>query len=360
MSIPLFDMAQHIESNRLIFDTAFNRVLDSAKLIMGSEVENFEVEFAEYLNINFCTSVANGTDALEIALRALGAKRGTRVGLAGNCGGYSRTAIELIGCSPIYISIDLDNYLMSFLDLGEKIRAGELDIVVVTHLYGYVYPYILDLSTMCKKYGVQLIEDCAQSHGATFDGKKCGTFGDVGTFSFYPTKNLGALGDGGSIVCHEIEVANKVKFLRQYGWQEKYQVNYKYGRNSRLDEIQAAFLRGILPQLDSWNQKRIIIAQRYFSELRNPKITLPNFNLTSYVGHIFPVFISEAIKFQNFLSANGIDTAIHYPINDEAQFAWENNAEVTLPPVFYPVSLPISQYLKHDQVTDIINVINDY
>jgi len=358
MNIPLFDMAQHIESNRPIFEAAFNRVLDSSKLIMGSEVENFELEFAEYLNINFCTSVANGTDALEIALRGLGAKRGTRVGLAGNCGGYARTAIEIIGCSPIYVSIDSDNYLMSFLDLSEKIKTGKLDIVVVTHLYGYVYPYILELSTICKKHGVQLIEDCAQSHGATFDEKKCGTFGDAGTFSFYPTKNLGALGDGGGIICHEIELANRFKSLRQYGWQEKYQVNYRYARNSRLDEIQAAILRGMLPQLDSWNKKRIIIAQRYFSEVKNPKITLPNLNLNSYVGHIFPVFVLEATKFQNFLDANGIDTAIHYPINDEAQFAWENNVEDS--PVFYPVSLPISQYLKHDQVTEIVNVLNYY
>jgi dTDP-4-amino-4,6-dideoxygalactose transaminase len=358
MSIPLFDMAQHIESNRLIFEAAFNRVLDSTKLIMGSEVENFEVEFAEYLNINFCTSVANGTDALEIALRGLGATEGTKVGLAGNCGGYGRTAIELIGCLPIYVSIDPDNYLMSFLDLSEKIKSGKLDIVIVTHLYGYVYPNILELSALCKAYGVKLIEDCAQAHGATFGANKCGTFGDAGTFSFYPTKNLGALGDGGSVVCHEIEVANKIKFLRQYGWQEKYQVNYRYARNSRLDEIQAAFLRGMLPRLDSWNQKRIIIAQRYLSEVKNPKITLPNFNLNSYVGHIFPVFVLEAAKFQSFLGANGIDTAIHYPINDEAQFAWENKVEDS--PVSYPVSLPISQYLKHEQATDIINALNDY
>jgi len=358
MSIPLFDMAQHIESNRLIFEVAFNRVLDSTKLIMGSEVENFEVEFAEYLNINFCTSVANGTDALEIALRGLGATGGTRVGLAGNCGGYARTAIELIGCSPIYVNIDPDNYLMSFLDLSEKIKSGKLDIVIVTHLYGYVYPHILDLSNLCKTYGVRLIEDCAQSHGATFGTKKCGTFGDAGTFSFYPTKNLGALGDGGGIVCHEIELVNKFKFLRQYGWQEKYKVDHKYGRNSRLDEIQAAFLRGLLPMLDSWNQKRIKVAQRYLSELKNPKITLPHLSMNSYVGHIFPVFVTDADNFRNFLIADGIHTAIQYPIDDEEQFAWKNKTKKS--PLLSPVSLPISQYLKSKQITEIISAINDY
>ena len=358
MSIPLFDMAQHIESNRLIFDMAFNRVLGSAKLILGSEVENFEVEFAEYLNINFCTGVANGTDALEIALRGLGAKGATRVGLAGNCGGYARTAIDLVGCTPVYISIDPANYFMSFSELSNKITQGAIDIVIVTHLFGQVYPNIIDLSEICKKHGVLLIEDCAQATGASVENKKCGTFGDVGTFSFYPTKNLGALGDGGAIVCHEFELANRYKSLRQYGWQEKYQVNYRYARNSRLDEIQAAFLSGMLPRLDSWNQKRINIAQKYFSEVKNPKITLPNFNLNSYVGHIFPVFVLEATKFRSFLGANGIDTAIHYPINDEAQFAWENKVEDS--PVSYPVSLPISQYLKHEQVTDIINALNDY
>ena len=129
MSIPLFDMAQHIESNRLIFDMAFNRVLDSTRLIMSSEVENFEGEFAEYLKVNFCTSVANGTDALEIALRGLGANEATRVGLAGNCGGYARAAIELVGCTPVYVSIDPTNYFMSFSELSDKIIEGAVDIL---------------------------------------------------------------------------------------------------------------------------------------------------------------------------------------------------------------------------------------
>lgn len=358
MSIPLFDMAQHIESNRLIFDMAFNRVLDSAKLIMNREVENFEVEFAEYLNINFCTSMANGTDALEIALRGLGAKSATRVGLVGNCGGYARTAIDLVGCTPVYISIDPSNYFMSFLELSNKIIEGAVDIVIVTHLFGQVYPNLIDLSEICKSYGVLLIEDCAQATGATVANKKCGTFGDVGTFSFYPTKNLGALGDGGAIVCHDSELANRYKSLRQYGWESRYQIKNKNGRNSRLDEIQAAFLRGILPLLDSWNLKRTQVSQWYLSEIRNPKIKLPKLNLNSYVGHIFPVFVSETSKFQNYLTRNDIDTAIHYPIADEAQEAWidGSNNETYQP----PVSIPISQYLTYDHVSKIINAVNAF
>jgi aminotransferase EvaB len=358
MSIPLFDMAQHIESNRLIFDMAFNRVLGSAKLILGSEVENFEVEFAEYLNINFCTGVANGTEALEIALRGLGAKRGTRVGLAGNCGGYARAAIDLVGCTPVYISIDPANYFMSFSELSNKITEGAVDIVIVTHLFGQVYPNIIDLSNICKKNGVLLIEDCAQATGATVEDKKCGTFGDVGTFSFYPTKNLGALGDGGAIVCHEFELANRYKSLRQYGWESKYQNKYRNGRNSRLDEIQAAFLRDTLPFLDSWNLNRGKVSQRYLNEIKNPRTKLPILNLRSYVGHIFPIFVSETSEFRNHLAINDIDTAIHYPINDEAQAAWLDTSKNN----HYrpPVSIPISQYISSEHVSKIIDVVNSF
>jgi dTDP-4-amino-4,6-dideoxygalactose transaminase len=358
MSIPLFDMAQHIESNRLIYDTAFNRVLDCAKLIMGSEVENFEFEFAKYLNINFCTSVANGTDALEIALRGLGAKGATRVGLAGNCGGYARAAVDLVGCTPVYISIDPANYFMSFSELSKKIIEGSVDIVIVTHLYGQVYPNIIDLSDICKKNGVLLIEDCAQATGATVENKKCGTFGDVGTFSFYPTKNLGALGDGGAIVCHEFELANRYKSLRQYGWESKYQIKNRNGRNSRLDEIQAAFLRGTLPFLDSWNLKRTKVSQRYLNEINNPKTKLPSLILNSYVGHIFPIFVSETSKFRNYLAIKDIDTAIHYPINDEAQDAWLDKSKDH--PYQPPVSIPISQYISYEHVSKIIDAVNTF
>ena len=358
MSIPLFDMAQHIESNRLIFDAAFDRVLDSSKLIMGSEVRNFEVEFAEYLNISFCTSLANGTDALEIALRGLGARGATRVGLAGNCGGYARAAIDIVGCTPVYISIDPANYFMSFSELSNKITEGAVDIVIVTHLFGQVYPNIIDLSNICKKNGVLLIEDCAQATGATVEDKKCGTFGDVGTFSFYPTKNLGALGDGGAIVCHEFELANRYKSLRQYGWESKYQIKHRNGRNSRLDEIQAAFLRDTLPLLDSWNLKRTKVSQRYLNEIKNPKTKLLLLNRNSYVGHIFPIFTSETTKFRNHLAINDIDTAIHYPINDEAQAAWLDKSKND--PYRPPVSIPISQYISSEHVSKIIDAVNSF
>ena len=358
MSIPLFDMAQHIESNRLIFDMAFNRVLDSTRLIMSSEVENFEGEFAKYLKVNFCTSVANGTDALEIALRGLGANEATRVGLAGNCGGYARAAIELVGCTPVYVSIDPANYFMSFSELSEKIIEGAVDIVIVTHLFGQVYPNIIDLSDISKKKGVLLIEDCAQATGATVENKKCGTFGDVGTFSFYPTKNLGALGDGGAIVCHEFELANRCKSLRQYGWESKYQIEHRNGRNSRLDEIQAAFLRDTLPFLDSWNLKRAKVSQRYLNEIKNPRTKLPLLSLNSYVGHIFPIFASETSKFRNHLAINDIDTAIHYPINDEAQAAWLDKSKND--PYRPPVSIPISQYISSEHVSKIIDAVNSF
>jgi dTDP-4-amino-4,6-dideoxygalactose transaminase len=151
-------------------------------------------------------------------------------------------------------------------------------------------------------------------------------------------------------------LSEKIKSIREYGWKDR--VSVFKGRNSRLDEIQAAFLRGLLPMLDSWNQKRIKVAQRYLSELKNPKITLPHFSMNSYVGHIFPVFVTDADNFRNFLIADGIHTAIQYPIDDEEQFAWKNKTKKS--PLLSPVSLPISQYLKSKQITEIISAINDY
>jgi aminotransferase EvaB len=359
--IPLFDMTKHLRLNRTIIESAVTRVLNSSNLILGKEVQNFEEEFSKYLGIEHCVGVANGTDAIEVSLRALGANSRTRVGLVANAGGYARSAIDIVGAIPIYIECDPETMVMSMDSLLEILSTIEIDILIITHLYGQIYPGIIELSVLCEQKNILLIEDCAQANGATLNGIKCGNFGVLGTFSFYPTKNLGAIGDGGAIVCHDKDISNFCKSLRQYGWESKYKVEIKGGRNSRLDEIQAAVLADLLPKLDEWNELRRVVARRYLKEIVNVKIQLPVFNLSSYVGHLFPVYTSNPVELRKYLNLKGIDTSIHYPIHDYEQYAWlagsqsDSNSNHKL-----PITIPISQYLDSNDIDQIISALNSF
>jgi dTDP-4-amino-4,6-dideoxygalactose transaminase len=361
MSIPVFNMAQHLQENRQAIYSAINRVFESNILILGNEVDSFESEFANYLNVPNCIGVANGTDALELAFRALGAKPKTKIGIVGNAGGYSRIAIDLVGSSPVYLPVDVHGFRFSLDALIEFIENRTIDMLVVTHLYGQAHPEILEIARLCKLAQIPLIEDCAQAHGAEVEGIKAGVFGDIATFSFYPTKNLGAMGDGGAIVCSNSQLAQHVRKLAQYGWREKYSIELRGGRNSRLDELQAGILRELLPNLDSWNAKRLIVAKAYLSQIRNPAVVLPNFILESYVGHLFPVQVGTPVAFISHLKTNGVNSSVHYPVEDEAQFAWKNSLhQESIHPTLTPVTLPISQYLSTGEINKVINVVNSY
>jgi len=361
MSIPLFDMAKHLKTHKLIIQSSIARVINSSSLVLGDEVLEFEKEFAAYLGIKHCIGVGNGTDALELALRGLGAGTKTKIAIVGNAGGYSRIAVELIGAKPIYIKTDPLTSAMSIEFLEKTVAEQNIDILIVTHLYGYVHQNINQIVKICHTNNIRLVEDCAQSHGAEVNGKKSGTFGDIGTFSFYPTKNLGSLGDGGAIVCDNEELSIQINSLRQYGWQEKYHVKNRYGRNSRLDEIQAAILRGFLPNLDLWNNSRLKVAKTYLQDIKNSKIILPRFNLDSYVGHLFPLFLTDLDGFKDHLVMNDINFGVHYPIDDQFQPAWNPENEINLDSVQKTaITIPISQYLDSNQVKKIIKVINEF
>ncbi|WP_235844587.1 DegT/DnrJ/EryC1/StrS family aminotransferase [Cupriavidus agavae] len=320
-SVPLFS-AQAVNAG-IDLMAPVARVIDSHWYILGRETAGFESEFAEYLQIGHCIGVANGTDALELALRALDVMQGDEVVICANAGFYANTALRLIGARAQYVDIDPATLTMSVDGLRVALESCRPKAVVVTHLYGQMAD-IEALTQIANAAGVPVIEDCAQSHGARRNGQQAGTVGTIGTFSFYPTKNLGALGDGGAIVCGDEALAQRVRQLRQYGWATKYHVAADGGCNSRLDEIQAAILRAKLPHLDAWNSQRRSIAQRYNQAFANLPVCCPVSTGDDYVAHLYVLRMKNRDAFRQFLGAHGIATDIHYPVPDHRQAVVEN------------------------------------
>ena len=316
---------------------AMNRVLASGWYILGRECAAFESEFAAYCGVAHCISVANGTDALELALRALGVGPGDTVATVANAGGYSTTAIRAVGAEPLYIDIDPDTMNMSAADLAARLTPA-VRAVIATHLYGSMAP-LPALLAVTGRAAVPLVEDCAQAHGAAIGGRKAGSWGALACFSFYPTKNLGALGDGGAITTHERELAQRVRSLRQYGWSSKYRCS-EYGRNSRMDEMQAAILRAKLPHLDGWNARRREIACAYSAALAGQAVECPLDFGESYVAHLYVIRSQERDRVRAALSSCGIATDIHYPVPDHLQEAARQAYGTTLAA---GVSLPASE-----------------
>lgn len=295
-------------------------VLNSGWYVLGKQVKEFEREFALYSQTEHCISVANGTDALELALRALNVGQGDKVITVANAGAYSTTAILAVGAMPVYVDVDADTLLLSIEHLRSLISA-DIKTIVVTHLYGQSAPMDQVLA-LAAEYAIPLIEDCAQAHGALVNGRRVGSLGAIGCFSFYPTKNLGALGDAGAITTNDAELARRVQMLRQYGWQNKYEITLAGGRNSRLDEMQAALLRIKLPYLDKWNQRRFDISQLYVDGIHHPLVMLPRIAQGSFVGHLFVLRSPQRDGLREHLKQNQIMSEVHYPIPDYRQPAF--------------------------------------
>ena len=294
---------------------ALERVIASRHYVLGSEVDAFEREFAAFCGTRRCVGVANGTDALELALRALGIARGSRVATVANAGYYACTAIDAIGALPVFVDVD-DSLTMSPAALARVI--ADVDAIVVTHLYGRLAA-IETIVELAAHHAKPVVEDCAQAHGAARGGWRAGSFGTLGCFSIYPTKNLGALGDAGAIVTSDDALAEGVLALRQYGWTTKYEVSRRGGRNSRLDELQAAVLRAKLPHLDAWNAERRTIAARYRAALDDGSLLLPADAGDADVAHLFVVRHKDRAALRNALDAAGIGSGVHYPIPDHRQ-----------------------------------------
>ncbi|MGO9614457.1 MAG: DegT/DnrJ/EryC1/StrS family aminotransferase [Dissulfurispiraceae bacterium] len=292
-------------------------VAASGWYVLGAECLAFEEEFAVYCGLRFGVGVGNGTDALELALKAAGVRAGDRVVTVANAGMYSSISILAAGAAPVFVDVDDETMLMSPASLMEAPLSG-VAAIIVTHLYGRManMPEILALAA---EHGVPVIEDCAQAHGAAFAGRRAGSWGAMGCFSFYPTKNLGAFGDGGAVVTDDESLAAKVRQLRQYGWKEKYRSTLPGGRNSRLDELQAAVLRIKLPYLDRWNQRRREIAKKYNDLINHELVKTPTAADDSNVSHLYVVRCADRRQLQIHLKGRGIASDIHYPVPDYKQ-----------------------------------------
>ena len=314
-TVPLFSAA--LVNQGIDLAGALLRVLESNSFVMGKEVAKFEEEFAGYTGARHCVSVANGTDALELALRALDLQPGQKVACVANAGFYSATAIHLAGGVPLYVDVDEQSLTMAPKALATALREKPA-AVIATHLYGQLAP-VEGLADMCRSASVPLIEDCAQSHGASRNGRRAGSFGDLACFSFYPTKNLGALGDGGALVTTSDGLATRLKGLRQYGWSKKYEVSLMGGCNSRLDEMQAAVLREKLPFLERHNARRREIAARYNDAFAGLALRLPASVGADFVAHLYVVRTTRREALRSHLAECGVATDIHYPIADLRQ-----------------------------------------
>jgi len=314
--IPINDLTRNLGVDSDLVE-ALNRVIESGWFILGPESVAFENEFARFCGVRHCIGVANGTNALELALKALDVKQGDRVATVANAGMYSTIAILSVGAIPVFLDIDQATMLMEPKALYRTTQ-DNLTAVIVTHLFGRMadMPSILDHT---QKYGIHVIEDCAQAHGAILESKRAGAWGKIGCFSFYPTKNLGAFGDAGAITTNDDHLAEKIKRLRQYGWGDKYHSLVAGGMNSRMDEIQAAILRIKLPHLDEWNRARREIADAYQSGINHPLVNKPLPSNESDVCHLFIIRTNFRSELQAHLEACGITTDVHYPIPDYKQ-----------------------------------------
>ncbi len=345
---------------------ACSRVVDSGWYIMGKELEAFEAEFAHYCGAKYAVGVANGLDALTLTLRAWKElnklKTGDEVIVPANTYIASILAITENDLVPILVEPNTDTYNLC----PEIVRAAITDktkAILPVHLYGLISP-MSELIAIADEYDLLVLEDCAQSHGAQINGKKCGNWGHAAGFSFYPGKNLGALGDAGAITTNDLELAGTLRALRNYGSHKKYENLFK-GVNSRLDEIQAAMLRVKLNYLDAETAQRRIVANKYITEIDNPLIKLPKWkNDEEHAFHLFVIQTEERDKLQGYLRDNEIQSLIHYPIPPHMQLAYVSLSGYKLPiteDIHNTIlSLPMSPVLEQDEIDKVITVVNSY
>lgn len=341
-TLPVNDLKRHVAGVKAEVEAAIAAVIASGWFVLGNEGKAFEEEFARYCGVPHAIGVANGTDAIEIAFRALGVGQGSRVAMVANAGYYGMTALAAVGGTPVYVDVGAHDHLMDLGALESALAGYGVDCILVTHLYGLLHD-MEAVASLAARAGVPVLEDCAQAHGAERDGRRAGSFGAVACFSFFPTKNLGALGDGGAVVTADQDMAERIRQLRQYGWNRKYAVSLAGGRNSRLDEMQAAVLTAKLPHLDGWNARRRDIANRYSAVIDNAAITTPPQRGKESVGHLYVVRSERRDDLAAHLRAAGIATDIHYPIPDHLQ--------ATRPGAAEGVRLPVTERLAGEILT---------
>ena len=345
------------------FEEKAIEVLRSGWYVLGKEVQEFEREFAEYTGAKHCVGVASGLDALWIAFRLLGIGAGDEVIVQGNTYIASVMGITINGATPVFVEPD-EYFNMDASKIKEKIT-NRTKAVLVVHLYGQA-SNMEPIVQICREHNLKLVEDCAQSHGALFNGKMTGTFGDIGCFSFYPSENLGAFGDAGAIVTNDDKIAEDARVFRNYGSEKRY-YNKVVGTNSRLDEIQAGFLRVRLKHLTDLAAEKARICDRYLNELTNPKIMLPKIrDGATHIWHQFVIRSDERNELIQYLDQKGIGTIIHYPIPPHLSEAYqylglgEGTLPVTEKYAKTVLSIPLYNGMTKEEQDRVIEAINAF
>ena len=366
--IPFLDLAKVEKQISGLLKKSVNQVIDSGWFILGQNVQKFEQEFANYCGVKHTIGVANGLDALILIFKAYIEKgllkEGDEVIVPSNTYVASILSITESRLVPVFVEPNIDSYNIDPQLIEDKITSKTKAILIV-HLYGQV-AFSEKLKTLAKKYELKIIEDCAQAHGASLNGVKTGNFGDAAGFSFYPSKNLGALGDAGAVITNDQELSDVVRALGNYGSHKKYENLYK-GQNSRLDELQAAILSVKLGSLDDDNDRRKQIANYYKKNIQNDKVILPKRvfeDTNSHVYHLFVVRVKNRENFREFLMQKNIATDVHYPIPPHKQKAFSElyNYQYPLSEKIHKeiVSIPCGLHLTDDEFEYIASSINQY
>lgn len=345
------------------YETKALEVLRSGWYVLGNEVRLFEEEFANYIGTEHCVGVASGLDALWIAVRALGIGSGDEIIVQGNTYIASVMGITINGATPVFV--EPDNYFQIDASCIEKKITSRTKAVMVVHLYGHV-AQMDEIVRICNKYHLKLIEDCAQAHGATFQRKMAGRFGDIGCFSFYPSKNLGAFGDAGAIVTNNPKYAEFVRVFRNYGSEKRY-YNRLVGVNSRLDELQAGLLRVRLKHMQEILNERAQMAERYQIGIQNKEVLKPQIRQNTVPAwHQYVIRIKERNKFIAYLEQKGISTIIHYPIPPHMSEAYQyldikaGSLPITEKYADTVLSLPFYNGMTTEEQREVVDAINEY
>lgn len=359
IEIPFLDLQAAYAELKLEIDSAIHKVFKSGCYILGPEVETFENEFADFCEAKYAIGVANGLDALHLSLLAMGIGPGDEVIVPSNTYIATWLAVSHCGATPVPVEPNEHTYNIDP-TLIEAAITTHTKAIIPVHLYGQ--PADLDpILTLARKYGLYVLEDGAQAHGARYRGQRIGAHGSAVAWSFYPGKNLGALGDGGAVTTNDSDIAERIKVLRNYGSRVKY-IHETRGYNSRLDPIQAAVLRVKLSKLDEWNKRRRSIASSYLEKINSTNLILPT--TPSYcdpVWHLFVVRTSNRDTFQMRLADSGINSLIHYPIPPHCQKAYRLNTKLPISEKLSQevLSIPIGPHLKTNEANRVIKIMND-
>ena len=367
--IPFNDLTRLSEPLRSQIREVVGELSVSGRYILGDHVEQFEEQLAGYLKVKFAVGVATGTDALTLALTALKVESGDLVLTVSNAGAYTTIATKSVGAEPVFVDVSRNTLQMTLKDLEQTLeicQAKQLvpKALVVTHLYGQLNPEIREIVKHAHSHNISVIEDCAQALGAKSDAGMAGSFGDIATFSFYPTKNLGASGDGGALATNDFDLHGRLRKLRQYGWGEKYRIEISGGTNSRLDELQAAVLSLKLPLLDGWNQRRREIHARYIGAAKDKVAFFSHAQDSTFVAHLSTIHPREATRqiAEQLFSDMAIQTSRHFPVPDHKQALNLKFADlVPLPVTEWAseecLSIPMFPELREEEILRIENAL---